>query len=102
MCEVVRIHQVKRAYVERFRSLYIVGEDLNFFWDIHQVIEFDALWRAGWSIFYIADHFGRDPDEIVLLVMDRKRKDKIGDRKGGVFGWREKNEYYKPRCRRGV
>jgi len=82
------LKQVRTEYKQLMYESYIALEDLDFIWRTSQVREFDQLWRAGWSLYYISDHFRRDPDEVVLLSMDRIRKNFIHERKGGVFGWR--------------
>jgi hypothetical protein len=76
---------------EKRLSTYTVLEDCNFHFDLRQVLEFDFLWRNGISGDDIAQRFGRDPDEIFLLAMDRKRAGKIEDRPGGWYG----NQYGK-------
>jgi hypothetical protein len=81
------IQQAKHSrWMEPFRYLYIALEEFNFFWEQEQVFEFDLLWREGWSIWYIADYFQRDPDEVLILYMDRIRKKMIHDRPNGLFG----------------
>lgn len=77
----------KRMAVQR-RAMYLACEDLDFVWDEDEVLEFDRLWHAGASIYEIARHFRRDPDEVVILAIDRARQGFIGPRSGGVWGER--------------
>ncbi|MED4399815.1 hypothetical protein [Metabacillus fastidiosus] len=68
------------------RSLYVAGEDINFQWSIHEVMEFDERWKKGIKrgktspqlIAELAEYFGRQPEDIVILVIDRGMKGKIG------------------------
>ncbi|MFH5187013.1 helix-turn-helix domain-containing protein [Paenibacillus sp. TAB 01] len=70
------------------QKLYVCLEDLDFVWDEKEVKEFDRMWIEGLSIQDISRAFDRDMDEVVLLVMDRKRTGYINDRPGGVYGRR--------------
>lgn len=71
---------------ERRQEVYIALEDLDFIWDIRQVLELDEMWRRGFSLQYMAEYFNRDPDEVAILLMDRLRRGRIRPRKGGIFG----------------
>lgn len=72
-----------------FKVVYIpLLEDESFEWrwemaDVHSV---DNMWTKGWSIYRIAHELNRDPDEVLMLLMDRLRKNKIQDRSGGLAG----------------
>lgn len=69
-------------------SVYIACEDINMIWNERDVIAFDSMWREGLSIEDISRSFGRDTDEIALLVMDRARRGLISVRPNGVYGRR--------------
>lgn len=84
-----RIYPVKLGKHQR-RKIYIALEDTDMIWDEKDALEFDHMWREGLSGEDIARAFGRDPDEIGLLVIDRKRKGFIEDRPGGWFGRRRR------------
>lgn len=64
------------------KSMYIACEDIEFKWNIHQVREFDKIWRKGIKagtnakdlIRYIANKFNRTPEEVAVLVIDRGMK----------------------------
>lgn len=75
----------KRSAHEHRRS-YIVLQDMEFGYTPEEIEEFDELWNAGISLWDIAKRFKRDPDEMVLVVLDRIRKGALGKRKGGLFG----------------
>ena len=49
------------------------------------------MWSSGVSIYDMARSFNRDPDEVVVLIIDRARQGKIKPRKGGVLGCRQSN-----------
>ncbi|MCM3619193.1 hypothetical protein M3936_16510 [Sutcliffiella horikoshii] len=64
---------------------YIAAEELNFLWNLAEVREFDQFWQYGIKhgrspeqlIIEAAEYFDRDEDEIIILVICRKRKGKI-------------------------
>lgn len=58
-------------------SVYVACEEVDMIWDEKDVLAFDVMWNQGLDIFVIADAFDRDPDEVVLLVLDRARKGHI-------------------------
>jgi hypothetical protein len=81
--------KVGEAYMKkRSQALYMAldDDDINFFWDEKEVMRFDELWKNGTNILDIAEFFNRDPDEVVVLAIDRARKGFIGKRKGGIVG----------------
>lgn len=64
----------------------IVLEDLDFVWRESEVNEAAEMWKMGIPIDLIAKNFGRDIDEVALLIMHLSRQGIIRKRKGGVFG----------------
>jgi hypothetical protein len=78
------VHYMKK----RSQALYMAldDDDINFFWDEKEVMAFDELWKNGTNILDIAEFFNRDPDEVMILGIDRARKGFIGKRKGGIVG----------------
>lgn len=56
---------------------YIINEDLNHFFDFHDVSEIVRMWNGGEQLEHLAKQFNRDPDEIFLLLFDQARKGKI-------------------------
>ncbi|MGM7719413.1 hypothetical protein [Metabacillus sp. Hm71] len=79
-CAIASIH---RSFMKgNNRSLYVACEDIDFHWNIHQVRQFDKMWRKGIEygtpskdlIFYIANKFDRSPEEVAILVIDRGMK----------------------------
>lgn len=63
-----------------------VLEDLDFFWDNPELKVMKKMWLKGFSVLDIANHFDRDPDEVILALMHLARKDKITARKTGLKG----------------
>lgn len=63
----------------------IVLENLNFIWDRSELIEIKRMWKKDVSMIAIAEHFKRDPDEVLLALIHLAREDKINRRKGGLF-----------------
>jgi hypothetical protein len=81
--------KVGEAYMKKTsRNIYMAldDDDLNFYWDEREVMQFDRLWKSEMNILEIAEFFNRDPDEVVVLALDRARKGFIGKRKGGIVG----------------
>ncbi|MBP1999731.1 hypothetical protein J2Z69_000750 [Paenibacillus shirakamiensis] len=81
----------REAYrrTEDFRSrnkLLIACEEMDFTWSDSEVKEFVSMWKAGISIEQMAAKFERDPDEVLVLAIDRCRADSIGKRSGGARG----------------
>jgi len=70
------------------RNIYIALEDLDFIWDEAEVPDIERMWNEGYSIWQIANACMRDPDEVLILIMDRVRKGFIEPRPGGVYGRR--------------
>lgn len=54
--------------------IYTACENMDFHWTKNAVAEFRRLWRAGLTLPEIAEHFDRDPDEVVFLVIDQARR----------------------------
>ncbi|WP_017814427.1 hypothetical protein [Paenibacillus shenyangensis] len=78
--------------LETRRNIYTALEDLNFFWDEDKDLpQFQNMWNKGCSLLEIAEYFDRDPDEVVLLVIDQAREKKIKQRQHGLLGERESN-----------
>jgi len=72
------------------RKIYIALDDLDFdfFWDEAEIPDIERMWNAGFSIWDIAKACMRDPDEVLILIMDRIRKGFIEPRPGGAYGKR--------------
>lgn len=73
-------------FLDSRRSIYTALEDLNFLWNEDDLPAFREMWKDGRSVQEIADHFDRDPDEVVLLVIDQAREGKIKRRSTGLSG----------------
>ena len=76
----------KDLTVKARKKRVIVLEDLNFVWDAPELSELSVMWIDGVSVEEIAEHFDRDPDEVVLAIMHLAREDKITARKSGLKG----------------
>jgi hypothetical protein len=73
----------------RYKKAYIPlleDESLEWRWEEKKVRDFDELWRLGYNIYTIANYFDRDPDEVLILAIDRVRSEKISQRAGGLLG----------------
>lgn len=66
---------------ESRRNIYIACEDMNMVWCESEVVQFERMWNDGWDIEVIANALDRDPDEVIVLVIDRARNGHIRSRK---------------------
>jgi len=66
---------------------YLALDDqaFEFGWDWWEVEMVQTLWKKEVSIWRIAERVYRDPDEVVVLVIDRARKGKIKERERGLL-----------------
>jgi len=67
-------------------QLYIACADMDFSWYRDEVKQFRQWWREGVSLDEMAERLNRDVDEVAILVIDQKRKRKIKNRPGGLWG----------------
>lgn len=79
-------HMEREIMTEKRRKIYVACEDLNFVWCEGDVLEFDRMWHSGVSVQFIANTFKRDPDEVLLLLIDRAKLGYIKPRKGELWG----------------
>lgn len=78
---------VKFPHPPKQYIMFLHDECMDFGWDEKREIPlFHKLWSKGLSIYDIADEMRRDPDEILLLIVDQRRGGQIEDRPGGIFG----------------
>lgn len=59
------------------RYLMLDNSQVNWFWDEQDVLEFDRLFREGYTIKQLAKFFKRPAFEIVLLTIDRDLRGKL-------------------------
>jgi hypothetical protein len=71
----IRDTEEKFMYHKRF-NLYIMleDEDVDWYWDQSEVIEFDRMFNAGATVLELSQHFCRPTVEIALLTIDRDLK----------------------------
>jgi hypothetical protein len=62
-----------------------VLEDLDFWWDEWELKDIKKMWKMELSINYMAEHFDRDPDEVILAIIHLAREEKIIRRKSGLL-----------------
>ena len=75
--------------MKSINNYYIACEELNFTWNEKQIEDAIYYWNKGYHIDYISDRVERNIDEVAILIMDLRRKGKIKERIGGVFGNKE-------------
>jgi hypothetical protein len=61
-------------------------EDLDFWWDRSELHEMKKLWKKDFSVRWMAEHFDRDPDEVLLALIHLAKEDRISARKSGLKG----------------
>jgi len=61
-------------------------ETFDFRWSDKEIKTVLAGWRGGLSIWKIADRIRRDPDEVMILLIDLARRGAIKPRPGWVWG----------------
>lgn len=60
-------------------KVYIACEEMDFTWTQDQLRDFNRMWKQGLSHIEIAEHLNRDPYEVILLVLDYIRINRIKD-----------------------
>ncbi|MGF7046360.1 hypothetical protein J2T13_000836 [Paenibacillus sp. DS2015] len=68
-------------------NIYTACEDMDFHWSNNEVRSFEKMWLEGLGVKEIAEKLQRDPDEVLILVIDRANRNKrIKARTHGVCG----------------
>jgi hypothetical protein len=75
------------GFIPARKNKVIVCEELNFYWDEPELEKLQRFWSRGLSTEKIAEHFKRDPDEVLIALIYLAREDLIKTRKGGGLGW---------------
>jgi len=76
----------KLDYDNEGRNYYIC-EDLQFMRPHSEIKKLGKLWKEGKSLEEMAKELNWDMDEVAIAIIDRKRKGKIRNRKGGYNGY---------------
>lgn len=53
-------------------------EDVDWYWDESEVLEFDRMFNEGASLLELSQHFCRPTVEIALMTIDRDLKGLLG------------------------
>lgn len=64
----------------------ILCDDLNLDTNAKELSKFRDLWNNGYSLPDIAAALRREPDEVLIMVVDQSRKEHINARYGGYMG----------------
>lgn len=81
------INYLQRRYLyETRRALYVANEEVNQVWDASDITDFIAAWENGDSLEVMAEYFGAERWELILLAADLMNRGKI---KGDVIFIRE-------------
>ncbi len=79
-----------RQKLQPQRRLTIILEDMDLSWYPDEIGRFLEMWKSGAPLLEMAAVFDRDPDEVLLLVIDQVRGKHIAARPGGYLGSRAK------------
>jgi hypothetical protein len=82
----VIVHPERHYCKQQRQKIYTALEDMDFVWDEKEVRMVEEMWGVGIPVHVMAKSFDRDPDEIVVLVLDRCRKGFLDPRPGGLWG----------------
>jgi len=73
---------------KRRHKLHLACEEMDFTWCTEEVKGFETMWLEGIALESIAKQLERDPDEVLILLIDRARRNKlIIKRQNGLLGW---------------
>lgn len=81
-----RPNGLNKSFFKQRVSIYLACEEMDFIWSREEVKEIDKMWNEGIEVRSIANKVQRDPDELLILIIDRARKGHITRRTGGLFG----------------
>jgi hypothetical protein len=66
--------------------LYIALEQLDFSWRPAVIATVKEMWKSGIPLADIVAEVDRDPDEVLVLLIDLARRKWITSRPGGIWG----------------
>ncbi|MED4914342.1 hypothetical protein [Parageobacillus thermoglucosidasius] len=79
------IRQIENHFRKSRRKIYVVLEEFHLEWKTSDILMFQKFWYRGFSLKWIAEYFGRDIDEMAVVVMDQARRGYIRPRPSGIF-----------------
>ncbi|MBD7967726.1 helix-turn-helix domain-containing protein [Paenibacillus gallinarum] len=84
----VQIRQFARNehFFKQRNNIYLACEEMDFTWNEKEIKQVEIMWNKGVEVHSIATEMKRDPDEVVILIIDRAKKGCIGNRPGGLIG----------------
>lgn len=62
----------------------LVCDELDYTWDRPELRLLAKMWKDGISVKTMAEHFSRDPDEVLIALIHLARKFDIKPRKKGL------------------
>ena len=71
------------------KNNYIALGNLDFSWDKTEIPKVIRYWDSGYSLDKISVKINRRIEDVFLLLYDLSLKEKIKERKGGLFGSKE-------------
>lgn len=79
------IRQIENHFVKSRSKIYVLLEEFHLEWKTTDILKFQELWYSGFSLKRIAEYFGRDIDEMAVVVIDQARRLYIHPRPRGIF-----------------
>jgi hypothetical protein len=79
------IRQIEKHFKKNSSKIYVLLEEFHLEWKTTDILEFQELWHKGFSLRWIANYFGRDIDEMAVVVIDQARRGYIPCRSRGIF-----------------
>ncbi len=76
----------KPLHVPEQHICFYHDDKFSLAWDKRDIPLFVKHWNKGTSLVDIAQIFGRDPDEAIILALDLARSGRIAPRDGGIMG----------------
>ncbi|QPA33403.1 hypothetical protein [Thermaerobacillus caldiproteolyticus] len=79
------IRQIENHFEKSRSKIYAMLEEFHLEWQTADILTFQDLWCRGFSLRWIAEHFGCDIDEMAVVVIDQARRGYIHPRSHGIF-----------------
>lgn len=83
------IQSIEEKFLTEERNNWVILlEDIEtrWFWEERELRDFDDLWNEGYSLWDISEMMECKFHEALLIMLERKYRAKIKNRKGGING----------------
>lgn len=74
---IAQIH--KNHFTHKRKPFHIMLEnaDINWMWEEKDIEEFEELFKQGWTLQQLSEHFNRPHVEIALMMIDRELENRL-------------------------